>query len=184
MPREDGGHLESLGVMVGQNPHGVNLDENSKVIRPQGEPGYETAQQRAVREVREAKEFFEYQGSFHLAANASNQKGRTLKNTGRFTALGSFRRRDHLLQAGISAGKRSPFSEDEKARASLSLGLGQSRNAGGMSTRRSVSLSDLATRGAQHTGEVNPFVMRMVDRTNIGGIFAGSSHGAPNVARR
>eukprot|EP00929_Paragymnodinium_shiwhaense_P003811 TRINITY_DN104483_c0_g1_i1.p1 TRINITY_DN104483_c0_g1~~TRINITY_DN104483_c0_g1_i1.p1 ORF type:complete len:237 (-),score=20.36 TRINITY_DN104483_c0_g1_i1:224-934(-) len=164
-------------------------------------PSMETDQQRGIREWKEAREFFAHRGCLDMAEVPPVRKGKSCANTGRLTQLGSLRKRPHITDAGLKDGHRSPVSVSNLARTTSSLMPGVSGRSmhhrpapssfwgsaglegGGASSkwvgktvaRRHVSLVDLAAEGFRHTGQVNPFVMRMGDRTPFGSFYTGNS---------
>lgn len=162
-------------------------------------PSMETAQERSHREWREAREFLAHRGCLQLAEVPPVKRGKSQVNTGRLTFLGNLRKRPHIAEAGLPDGCRSPRSVVNLARTASTLMPGASGRTMGTRAapsslwgsagvdnpsstwgkknvaRRHVSLTDLAKEGSRHTGEVNPFVMRMGERTPFGSFYVGNA---------
>eukprot|EP00928_Gymnodinium_smaydae_P033919 TRINITY_DN24163_c0_g1_i1.p1 TRINITY_DN24163_c0_g1~~TRINITY_DN24163_c0_g1_i1.p1 ORF type:complete len:174 (+),score=26.43 TRINITY_DN24163_c0_g1_i1:150-671(+) len=173
------------------------MDAQEAHLRPKGEAGYETSQQRAVRELEESKLFFSYQGCLHhTAVSDVGRKGKSMASTGRLTSMGSMRKRPDVPPSRL--GLTSPASEanalaSSRLFATQSSGrrLGSGAHSGIVEAEympqtikcptRPVSLPDLIAKEKARDKQVNYAVGRMLDRKVCGGFFCGSQYGAARI---
>mmetsp|Transcript_10012 Transcript_10012/g.22392 ORF Transcript_10012/g.22392 Transcript_10012/m.22392 type:complete len:178 (+) Transcript_10012:152-685(+) len=172
MPREDAGFADSLGLYTAcrsegrheRNVHGLP----DHVVQHKARPGYETAQQKAQRELHRSSKFLDQKGCLAMAhlGQLGRIGGQRFAVTSGFTSMGA-----RTVQPSL-------WNEDGAARGHA---LAQQRRAASTPVLR--RLAERTACGREGAGHVNPFIDSFLTRNPTGGVFFGSSRGAPKVTQ-